>query len=333
MLERLKTLGKCLLGQPGVWLYLVSIFLISSFFLPNLREINLWDEASYVYSGYKLWQGQLTNFAFSPLSSILYALTYLPYANSPYWLVQSDSLARLVIYSLMFLSCYLIGRQLSRYFHPLVMLGFFLVTPVIVSMFNFPSDPLFSAFSGLAFWQTLAFYDSRQVHYLWKASALLGLAALARNDGLVIFIGLLAAAFFLSGPTFKVRLRALLPASIPFIALVGGYLLIQGFVTGSFSPGTLERAYDNFESGQEGVYSQADRFSPTIEAYLEARRVFGTPEENQYMVLNAIRHNPQAYFLRFKSMLVSLPEKINNAYGIKFTVVLVLLAVRGVVEI
>ena len=60
---------------------------------------------------------------------------------------------------------------------------------------------------------------------------------------------------------------------------------------------------------------------------------FGTPEENNYSVITAILRNPDVYFQRLKAVVRAFPTILNDAYGIKYTIVLLLLAVRGVIAL
>jgi hypothetical protein len=211
----------------------------------------------------------------------------------------------------------------------MIMLGLLTTMPLVVEMFNFPSDPLFAALSAFTFWQLLKFYNTKQYKHLWLASFLLSLAACSRNDGLVLLPILIMAALIITLPD-RQWWRGVLASIIPFALIVGGYILFAGLVTGSFNPGITERTYTNFEAGHEIIYNDPGVTNPTIESYVEARRVFGTPEENGYSVIKAISRNPEVYFLRLKTIVKAFPAILNNAYGIKYTIVLLLLAARGV---
>jgi hypothetical protein len=199
-------------------------------------------------------------------------------------------------------------------------------------MLTFPSDPLFAGLAGFSLAALLRFHASRDLREVTRASAWLGLAALARSDGLLLAPVLLAAAVL-----FSLRARpgaALVAAVLPFLALVGGYVLLAGVVRGDFATGIPERTYDNFESGQQVVFGgTGEGVNPVIEARGEARRIFGTPEENHVSILEAIRRNPAAYSKRVVAALRGLPEQSLRAYGIRFTPMVLLLALRGAVEL
>lgn len=329
----LRQAAQTCVAHPAFWVYLIQAVLISSVFLPNLSQMNLWDESAYIYSGYTLLtKGYLTIYAFSPLISFFYALTNLPFLASPYWLVLSSSLGRFLLFTLLFTGGYLAASTLKRYGSHWAVLGLLVGTPILTEMYNYPTDPLFASMSALGFWQFMTWYHSRKIRNLALASTFLGLSALARNDGLVIFAAISLAVLFFSWKMPR-RWQSWLAAALPFILLVAGYILLRGAVTGDFNPGTLERTYDNFESGQEIILSAKGEYSATIEAYLAAREAFGTPEENHYSVFNAILRNPPVYLARMRALLASLPLTAARAYGARFVLLLGLLALRGVIHL
>jgi hypothetical protein len=333
-----------------VLLFCINLLLVFPALLPALDEISAWDESAYITTGQSLVdKGEWPVFAASPLSSIFYALTYLPFHDSYFWLVYSCRLGRILLFTLLWWSTYLVMRPLRRFVAPWVLCGLFLVAPFTISFLSFPSDPLFAGFAALSLWQLLCFYNAVQTNddrkagqkHLWAASAFLGVAALARNDGLFLFVVLAGLAGWLSwrGRSASTRrslrelLAGLLPATLPFAAIVGGYVLFYGLRTGHFDLGTAQRTYDNFEAGQQSVYTGSGSFNAVIESKIEARRVFGTPQENGYSVLTAIRRNPGVYLQRLKITVKTLPDRLLHAYGIRFAALFLLLALRGGIEL
>jgi hypothetical protein len=313
-------------------LYLTNILLVYAYFLPNLGEISLWDEAAYIHSGYRFISGWIPSVGGNPLISLFYALIYLPFRNSPFWLVHACSFGRFVLFSLLWLSTYLIAKRLFPLAPPVIMLGFLFVTPLAIDMLRFPSDPLFAAFAGLSLWQFLGFQEKRERKHLWAASMFMGLAALARNDGLVLFIILVFLTLVLSLRSSRWWM-SIAASVIPFLVMIGGYVLLYGMATGNFSLGTVERTYENFESGHLTILEPSHNMNTTIEARLEARRVFGTPEENQYSVFKAISRNPDVYLQRLKVVLKALPSQLLSVYGKRFATILFFLALVGILEL
>ena len=321
--------------------FVLNLFLLQPIFFPNLADLNAWDEAAYVNSGRELLdRGNLPDFAGNPLMSLFYALTYLPFHNSPFWLVQSDSLGRIFLFALLWLSAYLVAKEVSRFFSPalptdLLMVGMILVTPLAAQMLRFPSDPMFASLAGLSLWQLLAYHRTSLVKHLWLASVFIGLAALARNDGLVAWAVLLVLVILLGiqSKSWRIAGRAVVATIIPFALFIGGYVLFYGIRTGHFELGTAERTYINFEVGQQAIFSGTGQLDLTTEARLEARRSFGTPEENNYSVFKAIQRNPRVYLQRLVATVKALPENLLRAYGIRFAPILFLLALRGLIEL
>lgn len=313
--------------------FAIHLFLVSPYFFPSLNDINPWDEAAYINSGRMLVEeGRWSGYSNSPLVSVFYALTYLPFRTSPYWLVQSASLGRPLLFGLLWLSLFLAARQLSRFAHPLLASGIFLVAPVGASLLHFPSDPLFAALSGFSFWQMTVFHETRRPANAAWASLFLGLAALARNDGLVVFPIMVALTLIFSAPGKK-RAGALAASLAPFIVIVSSAVILYGLRTGDYRLGTMERTYDNFEVGHGVIYTGPGVLNAMYEGQLEARRVFGEPEENGYSIFKAIARNPSAYLQRVKAFSLGLPRRVLNAYGLRLAAVLLLLAARGGLEL
>ncbi|MBP8164721.1 MAG: hypothetical protein KAX86_04740, partial [Anaerolineales bacterium] len=68
-------------------------------------------------------------------------------------------------------------------------------------------------------------------------------------------------------------------------------------------------------------------------AILEARRLYGTPQENEYSVFNAVRRHPSAMMDRVVHSLKVLPELIYSAYGKRTAYLLFILAAAGIFEL
>src|SRR4051794_12335674 len=84
--------------------------LVFSFFTPSLGDITGFAEAAYINSGRLLLDGILPPFGYSPLSAFFYALTYLPFQESPYWLIYSCSVGRLFLFGLLWSGAYLVAN-------------------------------------------------------------------------------------------------------------------------------------------------------------------------------------------------------------------------------
>jgi hypothetical protein len=313
-------------------LFLFNLFLAYYEFLPNLKDINFWDDANYVNLGRLLVTGALPSFTENPFLAIFYALTYLPYQNSPYWLILSCSLGRFLIFCCLWLGGYLIARELKNVANPLVFLCIVFISQVFITILGNPSDAVFTVLSALGLWQVLAFNrDKKAFHVLW-ASLFIALAALSRNDGIVLFILFLVIISCVRNP-IKYGAKHLALGILPFIILVGGYIALRGVVTGDFSTGISERSYIAFEQGHELVYRGTGIHNQTVDAMLDARLVYGTPAENDYSVFKAILRNPSAYLERLKVIIATLPELYLEVYNKRLAIIFLLLAVRGIIEL
>ena len=317
-----------------ILIFLLQVLFMAYRFVPTLRDINLWDEAIYINAGRDLINGTLTPFEWNPFVSIFFAVTYLPFRSSPYWMMQSASLARFLMFGLMWLGCILIARRAKYQIHPLVLAGILFSVTLLTDILNNPTDALFAAMSGLAFWKLISFYESREEKQLGWTSFFLGLAALSRNDGLILFgVFAVISLFFMRMSPRKIQ--HLLYTVLPFLGFVLGYFLIYGMATGNFVLGTKERSYIAFEQGQAELYQENDSCVQSFSrcAILEARRLYGTPQENEYSVFNAVRRNPSAMMDRVVHSLKVLPELIYSAYGKRTAYLLFILAAAGIFEL
>jgi len=312
----------------------VNVFLVFNVFLPTLRELNFWDEAVYINTGRLLVEGQLPSFARNPLIGVLYGLLYLPYLDSPLWMAQGASIGRMILFLLMWWSCYLAAREFNQFAPALATAGFLLVFPVLADVLVNPSDALFAAMSGFAFWQMARFYNTKNVRNLAWGAAFVGLAALSRNDGMLLYVVFLLLAYMIARRA-ALKFTWILPVILPFVLLVGGYFLVYGAFTGNFSLGTRERSYVAFQQGQAIDYQKDPSCTEkwlrcTV---LQAEQVYGSGVENDYSILRAISRNPQAFAQRVVKQASLLPGHIYSIYGERTAILLFLLAFRGLLEL
>jgi hypothetical protein len=177
----------------------------------------------------------------------------------------------------------------------------------------------------------LAFRADQDVRHAWRASALVGLSALARNDGVIVAL-VLVPLLLLLAPRGH-RWRTAVASALPALALIGGVTLISGLPTGTFTLGATDRMYTNFEDGQLVVFEGSGDSNRVIEARLEARRLFGTPEENNYSLWNAIQRNPPAYLARWRAFFGGLPSNFLEAYGKRFGAGFIVLGAAGLIAL
>ncbi len=314
-----------------IFFILQGFFLLQSIF-PTIRDINPWDESNYINAGRLFAQGVMTDYEWNPLVSMLYAVAYLILQKSPYWLVQSAAFGRIVIFILLWWGSFYLAKRLEKYFHPILMAGMLFSTNIYADLFYNSSDSLFAALSGLALWKVLSYYETKQTSQIGWASFLIGLAALSRNDGLIIFavFMVISSIFMLRSPE---KLKHVLASVVPFVVLTVGYIFIYYLVMGYVLVGTKERAYVAFQQGQLRTYQRDSSCEQsTIRcAVLEAQKLYGTPAENDHSIFRAIQRNPQAFISRLSYIAKEeLPQFIYLAYGKRQAYAIFLLAMLGI---
>ena len=257
--------------------------------------------------------------ALNPLVALFYAFIYVPLHQYTHWMLASLWIGHALIFSLLWLGTYLVARQVRQFCHPLIIVGFLFITPVVPMLLERSTDGLYAAIILFALWQTSCYYHSRRIHHVFTAGALLGLAALTRNDGLALFPAFLLASGLVSiqGTRRWGRVRRLavplLAATIPYAALVGGYIAVVGFTTGFWGTGGQGLSYMAFEQSEGMAYSSDS--AGYLSGITEARARYGTSEENRGSIVNAVLRNPGAYLLRVAAVILRAPLIAASAYG------------------
>lgn len=308
---------------------------------PPFYQINPADEAGYIFGGRAVMNNLSEHRAFlpffyvGPLIDAMTALIYAPLHDNPSWFLITEWVAHVILLCLLWSGSYLIAREFRSVVHPAVVMGLLTISPIVPTLLQNASDALFAAMSGFGFWLFLKFRTTRNLLFLAGASAFIGLSALARSDGLILFCVFVALAIGVSVGAARASvgstLRAAAVAFLPFSVLVFGYLVAFGITNGVWDPGTEWRAYFAFEQAEGFTYDPSPQ--GLIDGPLLARELYGTPDDNHYSVLNAIMHNPQA----FERRLAALPPVfffiLLLTYGAGFAVLLFTLASVGVVEL
>jgi hypothetical protein len=314
-------------------LFILNAVIISPLFFPDLGNFNLWDEAQYITRGKSLWNGYLPDYTSNPLVSILYALSYIPIQDSPYWLLRASAIGRLINFTLLWVSAILVSKKLIPHAQPVVTAGLLAFTPVLSNLLKNSSDALFASMSAFALWQLLSYKDEKKIRHLWTSSIFISLAALSRNDGLILYIIYLPVCLLLNG-SVKRKYTVLAAVITPFLLIVGGYILLHGLYTGDFELGVGKRFYIAFEQGQGVVYSDLyPGKDAMVDGVIDCRKIFGTAEENNYSVLKAITRNPEAFLKRALQNAASIPRKAKVPYGRLISIFLALMTARGIIEL
>jgi hypothetical protein len=138
---------------------------------------------------------------------------------------------------------------------------------------------------------------------------------------------------FLKGG-LKTKTAYLSAALLPCAAIVLGYVLAYRLLVGSFGLGMAEYSYFTFEQGHgmafQSEYDENEEFY--VLGQMDARRLFGTPQENQYSIATAILRNPRAYLERVPRLIGLIPGYVIIMYA-SLGVVFFLIAARGIIEL
>lgn len=314
-----------------VLLCVLHAALISPVFFPPLSHIGVWDEATYINEGRELLSGKLPLLAGNPLIAGIYALTYLPFHSATHWLVYSCSLGRMILFVLIWLAAFCVAGELSkvtRLTNPLVIFSLLLISPVASILLTNGSDSLFTAMSSFALWQFLKFQRARQLSHLWLCSMFLGLSELSRNEGTVL-LGIMFCLAMIICWQERLIPKGIAAALVPFGLIVGGFLALFWLSTGTLETGTSSRSYIAFEQGH--ATSLAGELA--VDGQIDARRLFGTAEENNHSVMRAIRRNPAAFAKRIIPLAKIGAQDAFSAYGWYLGVFAILFAIRGVIDL
>lgn len=331
-------------GAVWVWAYALRFLLSQAVIFPRLYEIHPADEMGYLYSGRWLMNGfsegqvNLVPFGRAPLVMFLHALFYAPVHKSVYWISFTSWGSRFFLFTLLWVAAYLVGKELRHRFDWRLYLALVFVSPAIPRLLDNSSDALFAAMSSLALWQLLVLYRTQRPLHLVATSVFVGLATLSRNDGLVLF-----AVLILVQTSITIRradsirrilrraLEHLLLATIPFVIVVGGYLVLVRLAYGEWLIETGARAYFAFEQAEGVAYSLAPE--ALIDGVWEARQLYGTPEDNDYSVARAIQANPTAFMRRLLHLPLTASVLLVLFYGGTIAIATFVLAAIGAVSI
>lgn len=313
--------------------FVLFVFTSGSLFWPRFDDVDPFDEANYVSSGRRLVEGgRLPVLAQNPLLAIFYGGLYLVVGSSPSWFVLAAGLGRILLAGLIWFGIVSLSTTLGGRLAGGATIVFLMLSPVVTSLVQNSSDAFFAGLSALALQQAVASTDRHALRHLATASTLVALAVLSRNDGLLLFPLFLALAVTGAG---RIRARAL-AAACPFLVIVVGYLVVHAFMTGTLADvASLKwRSYMAFEQGQGVIF--AERYpagtNPYVEGHVAARRLYGTPEENQLSVVRAVSRNWPAFLDRLVAALHQIPGQLRRAYGEWTSGVIVILWIWGAVS-
>jgi hypothetical protein len=308
---------------------------------PQPAALNAHDQAEYIQSGADLLAGKLRPLAYHPLVSVVYAAASLPFSGSTLSFIYTEWLTRVLLYFGLWLAVWLFAREFNRFFPPWALAALWAVHPLPDRLLSNTSQILFVILATLALRHLLRYAADRRTSHLVAASLWLGLAFLARNEALWIFLFAIpmvllldllppkeavAATVIKPVTTFLSRLAGLL---VPFALCI---LIYQGLyiaATGSTETGLPVRTYDALEAGQGLTYPEQYPGDPFISGIPDSRRIYGTRQENGFSVIAAALRNPSAMIDRVIRNMELMPVSMVQGLGGYIGTLLILFVLLG----
>lgn len=308
-------------------LFVVNLLLVSPQFIPGFDTINPFDEAKYIESGRRLIVGSMRDFAWSPLTSILYAPLYMAVRHSLDWFVELAALGRLTLFSIMWLCFMFLAKKLRGHFPPLLMAGLILVETTFTQILSNPSDALFCAMSAAALAWVVDFIDSRRLSSVWLASAFVGLATLSRNDGLFLLPFFVLILIAVSIRRHIHVLRIVMASGIPFAVLVFGYISVFWLHSGSFGFGVGNRGLSVYEWS---LHRSSGLTSDQLSEQLKGSEPNGAAPSS---VVQAMLNDPGLLTTQVRKNVDAVIKNILVAYDKRVGPAMFLFAIAGIIAL
>jgi hypothetical protein len=309
-------------------IFALNLLLVSSSLTPPFWQINPHDEAKYIESGWRLLIFEIRDMAWGPLVALVYAPLHLVFKGSLDWFILEAWGGRVILYSLMWLSTYYLGLRFKDIVSPYALLGVLFVSMPFLRVVINQSDALFVCCSAVALGKVIDYYRSKRLKDVAISSLFVGLAFLCRAEAVLLLPIYLVGLVLFNGK--KTQLSHLsqvgLYAFLPIVLILGIYISLYWLSNNSLDLGFGYKSYDSFEWNQS-VLTGGDLDL----ARQEARRLFGTPEENNYSVIRAILRNPPAFAQRIWANLKTLPEKFFELFDKRLGLLTLILAVAGAI--
>jgi hypothetical protein len=290
------------------------------------------DDSGYLFDGVRLVeQGTWMPLGSGPLSGILNGMIYLFFPRD-HMLLGSVSLVRRVILLIGILAAAgIAGRAVGGKWAGWGSMAVAGIARPVTTILMVTADSLYAALAGLAFaflifgWIKEKRGEGSVPIAHWIAiGLLLGLAALARLDGLLLGVLLIPVLWFFRGRS-RNSARDALSFAGGFTVPVVLYLLIFAAATGSWDPQIGQRSYLAFEQGHNFLYTDRYEVVPSP----SSADLYGTAEENGNSVLRAIARNPRAFLRRLPLVAANAVRMYYDAYSILGGAMFLFLAAGG----
>jgi hypothetical protein len=300
-------------ANPQLWILFIVLcvngLLVSSRLMPGFADINPFDEAKYVESGWLLLKGEIRSLAWGPLVALFYAPAHLVVGNSPDWFMIEAWVGRFLLFIGLWLSLVYLAYQLKAAAPPFITVGLLLVTIPLFPIIENQSDAVFVSLSVLSLANLVAYARQHRLRNVGYASIFVGLGVMARVETMVL-IGSLAVLAFVLGWRRQPALKILAVSILPALALLACLLMVNLVNSGDLNLGVGNKSYESFEMNQSILTG-----GNVEKARQDAQKLFGTQEQNQGSVLRAIIRNPGAFWLRIVANAKGVPWSYFYFFG------------------
>ena len=290
------------------------------------------DDSGYLFDGVRLVeQGTWMPLGSGPLSGILNGAIYLFFPHDHMLLGYVSMLRRVILLIGIMAAAGLAARAVGGVRAGWAAMAVTAVMRPLSTILMVTADSLYAALAGLGFAVILSAWIAEKQNGknarngYWIASGLLmGLAALARLDGLLLGVFLIPVLwFFHERNRTAVRGAAVFAGSFALPVVI--YVLIYAASTGNWDPQIGQRSYLAFEQGHNFLYTDHYEVVPTP----SASDVYGTAVENGNSVLRAIARNPGAFLWRLPLVAANAVRMFYDAYSILGGAMFLFLAAGG----
>jgi MFS family permease len=290
------------------------------------------DDSGYLFDGVRLVeQGTWMPLGSGPLSGILNGAIYLFFPRDHMLLGYVSLIRRMILLIGITAAAGLAARAVGGKRAGWAAMAVTAVMRPLSTILMVTADSLYAALAGLGFavilfaWIAEKQNGKRARSGCWIASGLLlGLAALARLDGLLLGVFLIPVLWFFRGRN-RTAVRGAAVFAGSFALPVVMYILIYAASTGKWDPQIGQRSYLAFEQGHNFLYTDHYEVVPTP----SASDVYGTAAENGNSVLRAIARNPQAFLRRLPLVAANAVRMFYDAYSILGGAMFLFLAAGG----
>ncbi len=314
-------------AHPWLWILLialcVNVLLVASKLMPGFADINPFDEAKYVESGWLLLRGEIRSLAWGPLVALFYAPAHWVVGNSPDWFMLEAWVGRFLLFICLWLSLVYLAYQLKEHASPFITVGLLFVTIPLFPIIENQSDAVFVSLSVLSLANLVAYARAHLLRNTVYASIFVGLGAMARVET-VVLIGTLAVLALIIGWRRQPALKILAACVLPALGLLSCLLLVNLVHSGDLNLGVGNKSYESFEMNQS-ILTGGD----VEKARQDAQRLFGTQAQNHGSVVRAILRNPGAFWLRIVANAKGIPWSFFYFFGKTQGFVLLLFSVWG----